>query len=62
MNLNQQLSTVKWKQVIGTALTSLLIILVLSTAYDAWKKRNGWCIQFHPNGSEQRLYGHDCQK
>ncbi len=46
----------------GTAFTGVLIVLALSTVYDAWKKRDGWCIQFHPNGSEQRLYGHDCQK
>ena len=60
--MNKQLSTIRWKRVIGNSLTGVILILALLIVQDIWKKRDGWCIQFHPDGSEQKLYGRDCQK
>jgi len=55
-----------WQRVsigrVSTAIAvGLILILAATTAYDAWRRRDG-CVRFYPDGSEKVLYGDDCQK
>ena len=62
MDFNEQLSAVRWKRV-GVAITAgVAVFLVASYGYDAWRRRNGWCVRFYPDGRQQIFYGTDCQK
>ena len=62
MKFNEQLSAVRWKRISLTAIAGIGIFLVVSTAYDSWRRRDGWCVRYFPDGSNETLYGADCQK
>jgi hypothetical protein len=58
--MTEQLQAVRWKRLTLTTLAGLLIVLAATTAYHQWRKRNGWCVQASPDGSQKVLYGSDC--
>ena len=55
-------SGVRWKRVSITIALGLATVLVITTAYDNWRKRNGWCVKFFPSGKEKIFYGDECQQ
>ncbi|MBD1804059.1 hypothetical protein H6F98_01035 [Microcoleus sp. FACHB-SPT15] len=60
--MKAQISEVRWKRVlIGTGIGTV-IVLVTFGAYDTWRRRDGWCVQYYPDGSEKVLYGAECQQ
>jgi hypothetical protein len=62
MRFNEQLGAVRWKRIGLTAVAGVAIVLAISTAYDSWRRRDGWCVRYLPDGSEQTFYGTDCKK
>ncbi|MBD2453236.1 hypothetical protein H6G80_03995 [Nostoc sp. FACHB-87] len=58
----QNTKTFRWKRVILVAVIGVLAVLALNTVYVLWRKREEWCIRFHPDGKQQVLYGNDCWK
>jgi hypothetical protein len=61
MKFNQQLSVVRWKRIGIASVAGIAVVLAISTAYDTWRRRDGWCVRFYPDGSEKTIYGSDCQ-
>ncbi len=59
--MKEQLAGVCWKRVSIKVTVGVTLVLVVTTAYDAWRRRDGWCVQFYPDGSEKVLYGAACQ-
>ena len=59
--MKEQLSAVRWKQVSIKVVMGVALVLVAATAYDAWRRRDGWCVQLYPDGSQKVLYGAECQ-
>ena len=49
------------------ALSTCALLLVGATSavtllgYDAWLKRDGWCVHGYPDGKQRILYGDDCK-
>ena len=39
---------------------ALVLIVVIAVALDWWRARDGYCVQYQPDGSKQILYGKDC--
>ena len=60
--MKEKLSAVRWRRVSLAIATGLILILAAATVYDAWRKRNGWCVLFYPDGSQKIFYGDDCEK
>jgi len=56
-----QLSAVRWQRVGITVAAGGVLVLAATTTYNAWRKRDGWCVRFYPDGSEKVLYGAACQ-
>ncbi len=61
MKLNEQLGAVRWKRIGLTAVAGIAAMLVISTAYDTWRRRDGWCVRFYADGSAKTFYGSDCK-
>lgn len=51
---------VRWKRIGLTSGIGVLAVLATTTAYADWKWRQGICVNFNPDGSEEILYGEDC--
>jgi hypothetical protein len=53
-----------WQRI---ALVAGGVVLVAATSaatifgYDAWRKRDGWCMHGYPDGKQRILYGDDCK-
>jgi hypothetical protein len=62
MTFKEQLGAVRWKRISLTAIAVIALFLVVSTAYDSWRRRDGWCVRYFPDGTNKTLYGADCQK
>ncbi len=60
--MNKQLSGVRWRRVSIVIAVGVVLVLAATTAYDAWRRRDGWCVQYYPDGSEKVLYGDECQQ
>ncbi len=58
--MNKQLSGVRWKPVSIATAIGVALGLAATIAYDAWRTRDGWCVQYSPDGSEKVLYGSEC--
>jgi hypothetical protein len=56
----KQLTTVRWKRLSISAAVGIILVLAATTALEQWKRRDGWCIRIYPDGSQQILYGADC--
>lgn len=56
---------IQWWQYIALAAGAIVLIAATSAAtilgYDAWIKRNGWCVHGYPDGKQRILYGDDCK-
>ncbi|MGL4502577.1 MAG: hypothetical protein ACRCU2_26175 [Planktothrix sp.] len=39
---------------------ALVLIVFIAVALDWWRARDGYCVQYLPDGSQQILYGKDC--
>lgn len=55
-------SKVRWKQVGLASVIGVIAVLAATTAYADWKWRQGVCINLHPDGTEEMLYGQDCDE
>lgn len=53
-------SEVRWKKVGKACVIGVLAILGATSAYGKWQMRQGVCVKFHPDGSEEMFYGKDC--
>ncbi len=51
---------VRWKQVGIVSVIGVIVVLGATTAYADWRWRQGICVNFNPDGSEEILYGEDC--
>jgi hypothetical protein len=60
--MRQQLSAVRWKRLSLTSVAGIILLMAAMTAYDQWRKRDGWCVRFYPDGSEKIIYGIECQR
>jgi flagellar biosynthesis/type III secretory pathway M-ring protein FliF/YscJ len=48
------------KLLLITVPIALVLIVVIAVALDWWRARDGYCVQYLPDGSQQILYGKDC--
>lgn len=55
--MNKQLSGVRWKRVTLATAVGVALVLAATTAYDAWRRRDGWCVEYAPDGSERVVMG-----
>jgi len=57
----QQINWLKVRKLlmITVPITWVLIVLI-ALAIDWWRARDGYCVQYKPDGSRQLLYGSDC--
>ena len=46
---------------IATAVGTLTIAAAIRVNHE-WRKRDGWCVRFYPDGQQQILYSADCRK
>ncbi len=58
--MNNAQLTVRWKRVTISVGVGLTLAMAVATTVDVWRRRDGWCIRFYPNGSQKTLYGADC--
>ena len=58
--MNKQISGVRWKRVSIATVVGVALGLAATTAYDAWRIQDGWCVQYSPDGSEKVFYGSEC--
>ncbi len=58
----QTTQKIRWRRVLGLIAIGFIGMMILTVAYDHWRKRNGWCVRFYPDDSQKVLYGTDCQK
>ena len=58
--MKEQLSAVRWKRLSLATVAGVVLLMAATTAYDQWRKRDGWCVQYSPDGSEKLLYGSEC--
>lgn len=49
--MREQLSALRWKRLSLTSVAGLVLVMAAVTAYDQWRKRDGWCVMFYPDGS-----------
>jgi hypothetical protein len=59
--MRQQLSAVRWKRLSLTSVAGIVLLMAAMATYDQWRKRDGWCVRFYPDGSEKIVYGIECQ-
>ncbi len=59
--MKQQLAGVCWKRISIKVTVGVVLMLAVITAYDAWRRSDGWCVQYYPDGSEKVLYRAECQ-
>ncbi len=59
-DVREQLTAVRWKRLSIAAAIGIVLVLAATTALDQWRKRDGWCVRFNPDGSQKTLYGTDC--
>jgi hypothetical protein len=54
-----------WWKPIALVAGGLLLVAATSAltifGYDAWRKRDGWCLHGYPDGKQRILYGEDCK-
>jgi hypothetical protein len=60
--MKEQLSAVRWKRLSLASVAGVVLLMAAMTAYDQWRKRDGWCVRFYPDGSEKIIYGIECQR
>jgi hypothetical protein len=53
-------SEVRWQKVGVVSAIGVLAMLGATTAYAKYQMRQGVCVKFHPDGSEEMLYEKDC--
>ena len=58
MNLN--FSEVRWKKVSFAIGVGVVLVLGACNAYSRWQWSQGACVRYSPDGSEQLLFGKDC--
>jgi hypothetical protein len=58
--MRQQFTAVRWKRLSIAAAIGIVLVLAATTALNQWRKRDGWCARFNPDGSQKILYGTDC--
>ncbi len=58
--MREQLTLVRWKRLSIATAIGIVLVLAATTAVEQWKRRDGWCVRFYPDGSEKTLYGSDC--
>ncbi len=58
--MKEQLTAVRWKRLSIAAAIGIVLVLGATTALDQWRKRDGWCVRFNPDGSQKTFYGTDC--
>lgn len=55
-------SQLRWQRIGLVSVIGVLAVLGATTAYANWKWRQGICLNFNPDGSEEILYGEDCSE
>jgi len=60
--MKEQLSAVRWKRLSLASVAGVVLLMAATTAYDQWRKRDGWCVRFYPDGSEKIIEGIECQR
>jgi hypothetical protein len=48
------------KLLLITVPIALVLIFLIALALDWWRAKDGYCVQYLPDGSKQILYGKDC--
>jgi hypothetical protein len=39
-----------------------LLAALLLIGWNMWRRRDGWCVRFYPDGRQEELFGADCRK
>lgn len=51
----------KPKHYVFLAIAGILLGIAGATAYDAYRKRDGWCVKARSDGSLDYRYGKECE-
>ncbi len=62
--MTQQQPRISWKRVAFKVGIGMLFIAALTAGYDAWRKRDGYCVDVYSQkpGDGRVLYGDACNK
>jgi hypothetical protein len=58
----QNSQTIEWQRILLLTTVGFVAVMVIGTIHYEWRKRDGWCMRFYPDGKQLILYGADCQK
>ncbi|MDF0556426.1 hypothetical protein [Kamptonema sp. UHCC 0994] len=51
----------KPKHYVFIAIAGILLGMAGATAYDVYRKREGWCVRARPDGNLYTRYGRECE-